>query len=363
MKSLLPAFLALAAPAAFAWPSCDQSGLEAPVALHREAPAYPDAVRDIGIEGSVEVALTILRDGSVGWVKVLHADPSGYFEQAAVAGVRSWRFEPARQNAVPVECRLLTRVQFTLVDTVDSSSQPLASDRPNPAYPARLLADRIEGYAEVQFELATDGSVLQPRVITAMPRGEFEVAALEAIRSWRFPPESTGRRMKRRFDFRLPDSTLHDLPPIMLASAPFPMEACERRQAGQVSLEVATNSDGTIRQARVLSSEPKGLFDRSALVIAKASRMTPSYREGQPQAAIALLTLFFDPDKASCPGSLVPDPKRPAKGRPPPAVSGHDERPAGRADRLAALSVIAGQRVPLAGRRTPAAVFLHGSSR
>ena len=40
--------------------------------------------------------------------------------------------------------------------------------------------------------------------------------------------------------------------------------------------EAATNSDGTIRQARVLSSEPKGLFDRSALVIAKASRMTPS---------------------------------------------------------------------------------------
>ncbi|MGH8135915.1 MAG: energy transducer TonB, partial [Steroidobacteraceae bacterium] len=298
----------------------------------------PVAVRDIGIEGSVEIALTILRDGGVGWVHVLHAEPPGYFEQAAVLGVRRWRFEPARQNGMAVECRLLTRVRFTLVDTVDTGSQPLASDRPDPVYPARLLVDRIEGYAEVQFELATDGSVVEPRVITAMPRGEFEVAALEAIRSWRFPPESTARRMQRRFDFRLPDSTLRELPPIMLASAPFPMEACERRLAGQVSLEVATNADGTIRQTRILSSAPKGLFDRSALAIAKASRMTPSYRDGQPQAAIALLTLFFDPDKASCPGSLVPDPQHPTKGRPPPAVSGHDERPAGRADRLAALA-------------------------
>ena len=84
--------------------------------------------------------------------------------------------------------------------------------------------------------------------------------------------------------------------------------------------------------------------------------MTPSYRDGHPQAAIALLTLFFDPDKASCPGSLVPDPQRPAKGRPPAAVSGHDERPAGRAERLAALSVIAGQQVPFVDRRAPAAV-------
>ena len=59
-------------------------------------------------------------------------------------------------------------------------------------------------------------------------------------------------------------------------------------------------------------------------------------------AAIALLTIFFDPNQASCPGSLTPDPQRPMQGRPPPAVSGHDERPAGRADRLAALSELAG---------------------
>jgi protein TonB len=116
MKRLLPAMLALAAPVAFAWPPCDQAGLAPPVALAREAPAYPAAVREIGVEGSVEIALTILRDGGVGWVKVLHADPPGYFEQAAVAGVRRWRFEPARQGESAVECRLLTRVRFVLVD-------------------------------------------------------------------------------------------------------------------------------------------------------------------------------------------------------------------------------------------------------
>jgi TonB family protein len=347
MKRLLPAMLALAAPAALAWPSCDQAGLSPPVALQREAPAYPAAVRTIGIEGTVELALTVLRDGRVGWVSVLRAAPPGYFEQAALAGVRGWRFEPARENGAAVECRLLTRVRFTLVDTVDVADQPLAhGDRPDPVYPARLLTERVEGYAELQFELAPDGRVLRPRVITAMPRGEFEAAALAAIRSWRFPPESVARRMTRRFEFRLPDSTLGDVPPITLASASFPMEACERRQAGHVGLEVETDATGAIRQARILSSVPTGLFDRSALAIARASRMTPAYRDGRPITATALLTIFFDSNQASCPGSLAPKPQQPPQGRPPPAVSGHDERPAGRADRWAALSGAGGQRVP-----------------
>ncbi|MSQ92196.1 MAG: energy transducer TonB [Gammaproteobacteria bacterium] len=224
MKRLLPAMLALVAPVALAWPPCDQAGLSPPVALAHEAPTYPAAVRAIGIEGTVEVALTILRDGRVGWVDIVRADPPGYFEQTAVDGVRGWNFEPAREDGAPIECRMLTRVRFTLVDTVGAAGLSLAHDRPDPVYPARLLADRIEGYAELQFELAADGSVLWPRVITAMPRGEFEAAALAAIRSWRFPPDSENQHMTRRFEFRLPDSTLGEVPPMVLASAPFPME-------------------------------------------------------------------------------------------------------------------------------------------
>ncbi len=363
MKRLLPALLALAPPAAYAWPSCDGAGLKPPVALEREAPAYPAAVRAIAVEGSVDVALTILRNGRVGWVKVLQAEPPGYFEQAAVAGVRSWRFEPARLDDIAVECRMLTRVRFTLVDTVDASGQPLTGDRPDPVYPARLFVDRVEGYAEVQFEIAQDGSVLHPRVITAMPRGEFEAAALAAIRGWRFLTGPAERRTTRRFEFRLPDSTPSDMPATMLASAPFPMQACERRQTGQVALEVETDATGRIRKARILSSEPRGLFDRSALTIARASRMTPAYQNGQPIASIALLTLFFDPNQATCPGSLTPDPQRPPEGRPPPAVSGIDESPAGRAGRSAGLSSASGQQVPLARRRESAAIYKHGSSK
>jgi protein TonB len=329
MRRATGAFLLaiLAAPTAGAWVPCDQPGIEPPVALHREAPAYPPAVREIGVEGSVEVALTVLRDGSVGWVRALRGEPRGFFEQAAVAGVRGWRFRPARRQGAPVECRLVTRVRFTLVDTVDVRTTALDRGQPVPGYPPRLLQQRVEGYVEVEFDRAADGSIVNPRVISAMPRGPFEAAALEAISRWRLEPGGA-RRDTRRFEFRLPDSTLAAVPAIMLASAPFPMEACEQRKKGRVTLEVQTDAQGAIGQARILSATPRGLFDKTALTIARASRLTPAYRDGQPMAAIALLTLFFDPAQATCPGVRSPERDPPPAYRPAPRVTGTTNGPA-----------------------------------
>ena len=72
-------------------------------------------------------------------------------------------------------------------------------------------------------------------------------------------------------------------------------------------------------------------FHAPALAIARGSRLSPAYRDGRPMAATALMTLFFDPGRANCPGLQVPDPKRPASGKPRPRVTQNDERPAGRA--------------------------------
>ena len=329
-RALLALGFALATPAAGAWVPCNSPAVAAPVPVRREAPGYPPAVRAIGIEGSVEVALTVLADGTVGWVRVMRADPPGYFEQAALAGVRGWRFEPAREDGRAIECRMLTRVRFTLVDTVDAPTGS-AGDRPAPAYPARLLAERIEGYVEVEFGVGPDGSVANARVLTAMPRGEFEAAALAAIRGWKLAPPAQGmERRTRRFEFRLPDSTLAEVPPTVLASAPFPMKACLNRTRGRVVLEVATDAAGAVRRARILSAEPKGLFDATALAIARGSRLSPAWRDGSPMAATALLTLLFDPEKATCPGGLGPDRDQGPAPRPQPRVTRLDELPAPR---------------------------------
>lgn len=312
--------LLAAGPAAASWVPCEQPGNEPPVALHREAPAYPPAVREIGVEGSVEVALVVLRDGSVGWVRALNAEPRGYFEQAAVAGVRRWRFRPARSGGATIECRMVTRVRFALVDTVDVRAGSLNERQPVPVYPPKLLQQRIEGYVEVEFDRRADGATANARVIAAMPRGAFESTSVAAIRHWRFDA-GDARRETRRFEFRLPDSTLSTVPAMMLASAPFPMAACEQNRTGRVSLEVRTDGSGAVLQARILSATPPGLFDKAALTIARASRLTPAYRDGQPIEAIALLTLFFDPAQATCPGSRSPDRDPPPAYRPAPRVT------------------------------------------
>ncbi|MGQ0385293.1 MAG: energy transducer TonB [Gammaproteobacteria bacterium] len=313
MKRIASAFaLASLAPAAAAWVPCNAPGVTPPVTVLREAPAYPAAMRELDAEGAVELSLTVLLDGTVGWVRVLRAEPRGYFEQAAVAGVRAWRFEPARAGGRAIECRMLTRVRFALVDTVD---EPVDEDaeRPAPAYPPTLLAGRVEGYVEVEFEVTTTGAVRQARVINAMPRGEFEGAALAAIRRWRFddPPQVLTERRTRHFEFRLPYSTLAEVPPTVFAAAPFPMQACEKRITGRVTLEVDTDATGAVQKARILSAQPGSLFNAAALAIARGSRLSPAYRAGRPAAATALLTLIFDPALATCPGTLGPERDRP----------------------------------------------------
>ncbi len=343
----LAAALALAAPAALGWVPCDQAGITPPVPVQREAPAYPQSVRAVGIEGSVELALTVLQDGSVGWVRTLRAEPRGYFEQAATEGVRRWRFEPARRDGEPIECRMLTRVRFALVDTVDEPAGGPGSDRPVPAYPAALLRERVEGYAEVEFERTPDGSVGEARVINAMPRGEFEKAALAAVRGWKpAPAAGAARRETRRFEFRLPDTSLAVVPATTLGSAPFPMAACERRISGRVALEVDTDATGKVLNARILAAEPVGLFDGTALTIARGSRLSPAYRDGQPKAATALLTLIFDPEQATCPGVHAPERDAPPARRPQPRVGRHDERPVPRAEGCLDLSLAAAQPLP-----------------
>jgi TonB family protein len=342
----LAALLSLAAPAANGWVRCDQPGIKPPVPIRREAPAYPEPVRATGIEGTVEVALTVLRDGTVGWVRTVRAEPRGYFEQAAARGVRNWRFTPAQADGVAIECRMVTRVRFTLVDTVAVAPVAVAGARPEPVYPPALLRERVEGYVEVAFERAPDGSVQNARVITAMPRGEFEDAALAAIRGWRLSSvPGPARRETRRFEFRLPDSALAAVPPTTLASAPFPMAACKRRAAGHVALEVDTDASGRVLKARILAAEPAELFDATALTVARASRLTPAYRDGQAIAATGLLTLFFDAAQATCPGVRAPERAAPPK-RPLPRVGGHDEPPDNRGDRFCALSTAFAQPLP-----------------
>ncbi len=67
---------------------------------------------------------------------------------------------------------------------------PKARRRTAPQYPADAERRGIEGYAIVEFALTPDGHTRDLRVTDSSPRGVFDDASLDAVRTWRFEPVS-----------------------------------------------------------------------------------------------------------------------------------------------------------------------------
>ena len=66
-----------------------------------------------------------------------------------------------------------------------------------PTYPRKALRMGTEGYVIVEFDVDTDGSVLDPYVLEAVPQGTFERSAIKAIRKWVYEaPTYKGQSVK-----------------------------------------------------------------------------------------------------------------------------------------------------------------------
>ena len=85
---------------------------ELPEAITKVPRAYPDEARRAGIEGTVMVQCLVLEDGSVGDTRVVKSVPE--LDEAAVACVRQWRFQPARSKGRPVAVWVAVPVRFSL---------------------------------------------------------------------------------------------------------------------------------------------------------------------------------------------------------------------------------------------------------
>jgi TonB family protein len=77
-------------------------------------PNYPQAALERGTEGWVDLIFTVRTDGSIADVSVTAAEPAGIFEQAAMAAVRRWRYEPVKKEGRAVEQRARLRLRFSL---------------------------------------------------------------------------------------------------------------------------------------------------------------------------------------------------------------------------------------------------------
>lgn len=79
-------------------------------------PRYPLAARRRGLEGRVVLRVHVAADGRARQVEVRIRSPHSMLDDAAVATLRRWRFEPARQAGVPVAAWVEVPISFRLSD-------------------------------------------------------------------------------------------------------------------------------------------------------------------------------------------------------------------------------------------------------
>ncbi len=75
-------------------------------------PAYPHEARAAGKTGTVVLKVIILADGSVADVEVMRGEEP--FVSAAVAAVKTWKYEPARHRGQPITVYRIVRIPFKL---------------------------------------------------------------------------------------------------------------------------------------------------------------------------------------------------------------------------------------------------------
>jgi bla regulator protein blaR1 len=204
-------------------PSQDRSGEAGTIhATYRSMRriAYPAAQLAAKTQGVVYVNVRVGADGNAASVSVDRVDPqsAGALAAAAVAGVRTWRFNPAERNARPVASDEIIPIVFALrPDAVPSVSggtldairvappdEPGAAsaDHPPtenvtyrsmhpPKYPEDAVRDKKGG--ELQFKVLVDEHGVPQSVDVARsdpPEAArlFAQASIEAIMQWRFNP-------------------------------------------------------------------------------------------------------------------------------------------------------------------------------
>jgi protein TonB len=85
--------------------------------LSGAGPIYPEDARAAGVQGDVVVRYDVSVTGTVVNARIESADPPGVFDQAALAAVRSWRYNPQiRDGEAQAVENILSTVRFRLDD-------------------------------------------------------------------------------------------------------------------------------------------------------------------------------------------------------------------------------------------------------
>lgn len=211
-----------------------------PEAISKISPVYPLSMERTGITGAVDITFTVDREGRPKDMCIKRS-LNAAFDDAAVDGLRLWKFKPALQDGVPVERRMSQRLTFGMqyaaarrkagLDLSAKGNAGLGLPGPRsqaapayprevlgeevkgdvtapqmvghatPVYPYALLRDRETGKARVRCVIGETGEIVSSQVVEAT-RPEFGQALQAAAEIFEYRPAlKAGRPMPVEITF------------------------------------------------------------------------------------------------------------------------------------------------------------------
>ena len=112
-------------------------------------------------------------------------------EAATAAPAQQVAEAPAEQETLPVEAVAVAPTETKASDVADTVVQAAKLKRVRevpPAYPREAARAGTEGWVQVEFTIAPDGTTRDLQVRNSAPKVIFDDAALESVSQWRFEP-------------------------------------------------------------------------------------------------------------------------------------------------------------------------------
>lgn len=316
---------------------------ERPKPIDRPLPEYPKEMRYLGLRGEVLVNFIIDREGFVQRASVARTLNPG-FNEAALAAVRKWRFEPARVKGRAVAVSMQQPITFELDGERDGGNDGMLVKKRGdvsklppelrfdvepktrvfvaPRYPKELLAAKTEGSATVGLLIGEEGKVIGTRVIQA-DRPEFGLALQAAADRFEYYPAlkdgrptkallaftqkfetdntmiaSEEERRVLRLETKHPEQVLsaaaldRPLHPLMRTPPVYPKSnTLAHVDRGQAEVEFLVDTAGDARLPRVISASDPA-FGYAAAHAVSEWKFDPPMSHGKP--AVVRVRIEFE---------------------------------------------------------------------
>ncbi|MEN6312055.1 MAG: energy transducer TonB [Acidobacteriota bacterium] len=171
-----------------------------PSLIHSVEPEYPEEAAKAGVEGTVIIEARADEKGNVDAVRILRSVPA--LDDAAVAAVKKWKYEPMTINGKPVKVLFTVTVKFRLsqegrdkllekfdrgaVKAEGGIQPPKLVHLVEPVYPPQARAAGISGIVILAVKTDAAGNVQDAMILKSIP--QLNRAAIDCGKQWKYEP-------------------------------------------------------------------------------------------------------------------------------------------------------------------------------